>query len=104
MPETKHTPLPWRLYEGDDYISVGTTDPSDPLILDTIGQRSNDPDRPEDEQVANAEFIVRAVNSHDDLLAVCRAVLDRHSYQGTGEPWPALFEAARAAVAKAEGR
>jgi hypothetical protein len=47
----------------------------------------------------DADLLVAAA---PDLLEACRAVLDRHNYQGTGEPWPRLFEIVRAAVKKAE--
>lgn len=43
------------------------------------------------------------VESRAELLAACEAALDRHNYQGTGEPWPSLFETLRAAVEKARG-
>ena len=53
--------------------------------------------RPREEQMANARLIAAAPK----LLAACQAVLDRHNYQGTGQPWPELFRQVRAAVADA---
>jgi len=51
---------------------------------------------------ANAAFIIRACNAHEDLLEACKAVMSR--FEQTGEPWmhaPAMV-LARAAIAKAE--
>lgn len=52
---------------------------------------------PGSEQEANAEFIVRAWNSFDDLLAALQGVL-RVADRATDE-----FDAARAAIARATG-
>lgn len=55
---------------------------------------------------ADAELIVRAVNCHDDLLDVCRMVvnwLDHCCDNAIPAPgWLNIVEAARAAIAKAE--
>ena len=51
---------------------------------------------------ADAEFIVRAVNAHDDLLAILREFVG--GYGGNSYPeglWP-LADRAKAAIAKAE--
>lgn len=62
---TKHTPTPWEIEPHtmvDKEFSVG------PFTLDY-----DDVDH--DEQDANAEFMVRAVNSHDALLAAAKTVV-----------------------------
>ena len=72
--------------------------------------------------VANAAFIVRACNAHDDLLAALKGVVERIEQGGAvkregvtgaaysvwmsnfGEDWCDVFNASEAAIAKAEGR
>ena len=57
---------------------------------------------PHDVCVANAAFIVRAVNAHDDLLAACKnamEVLEPFNAEGT---WEEAIAPMRAAIAKAE--
>lgn len=72
-----HTPTPWRLATLDesdgwqdaplilqeDGCSIGEMSRGFPHVNATAGDR------------ANAEFVVRAVNSHDALLAACKAAI-----------------------------
>ena len=64
-----HTPTPWDLschtYDGQQLIDIGTKTTSIAII--TEGEESWLEDR------ANASFIVRACNAHEDLVA---ALLD----------------------------
>lgn len=75
--EIQHTPTPWKIeIEEEGYISI-------------IGSRVNQvwgnqvaltPMKKEDK--SNAEFIVRAVNSHEELLAAAKwalATMKNHS-------------------------
>lgn len=50
-----------------------------------------------DDIAANAEFVVRACNAHDDLLAACEALMNSLPYDK-----PAVAQA-KAAIAKARG-
>jgi hypothetical protein len=52
--------------------------------------------------IANAEFIVRAVNSHADLLAALKAIVAADEVKSL-DRIVAAIPAARAAIAKAEG-
>ena len=61
-----------------------------------------------DRSYANARFIVDAVNAHDDLLAALHLYLrldNDHRAGGEIDPadWAECYQAARAAIAKAEG-
>lgn len=56
---TEHTKLPWHA------ANVHIFSPKNELIASIHGSR------------ANQEFIVRACNSHDELLAACRAALSQ---------------------------
>ena len=100
----KHTPGPWRVqpYNQRDAsaicdlgwnLQVGSDAPMD----EALG---------EDETKANAAFIVRACNSHEELLAALKGLVP---YQATWSepaktPYGRAIAAANAAIAKAEGR
>lgn len=67
--ETKHTPLPWVL---DHRFAGGVLiHPDDNEFLTVAKVLGFD----NDEAKANAAFIVRAVNAHDDLIAALERLL-----------------------------
>ena len=90
----KHTPTPWELHQGEDYIVIlrgdETTDQG--IMVDNL---------------VDAAFIVQACNSHDDLLAAAELLLQQYDSSGdftmggnlTNEP----FLMFRAALARAKG-
>lgn len=91
---SKHTPTPWKVVTG----LYGTTsiwaDGEEMAIcpINYDGAR-----RPPEESTANAEFIVRAVNCHDELLAALEDILasyDANDSRGIGE----AIEESRAAI------
>lgn len=88
MSESKHTPGPWRLHaehlRGGLYHSV-----SRPGVDDTIDIHETD----------NGEADARLIAAAPDLLAFAHYVLEMDP--SSNAP---LFEQARAAIAKAEGR
>lgn len=45
--------------------------------------------------------VPKLVRAMGVLVEVCELVLNRESYQGTGEPWPWLFDEVRAALTAA---
>jgi hypothetical protein len=62
----KHTPTPWN--GSNDIWSINSTQRvAQAFGLDVI------------ERKANADFIVRAVNSHEELLAACKASLQYYA-------------------------
>ena len=69
MSNAKHTPIPWRIERQSNGLHAVCADlakrhgGSTPFSLAT------------DIRVANAEFIVRACNSHADLLEACKRVV-----------------------------
>lgn len=88
--ETKvaHTPTPWHVNGLDCIASVrGNL---------TIAAKVY---RPE----VDAEFIVRAVNAHDDLLAACKYVEQFCDDPMNREQMNTIGKRLRAAIAKAEG-
>lgn len=85
---TQHTPTPWKVHAeinvfGPDGSSVlGKTSNSDPGVIDEVK--------------ANAAFIVRAVNAHEELLAMVKILHPDHA--------PVTRCDACTLIAKAEGR
>ena len=104
---TDHTKTPWRI--------VSRTDGADIVTGDYPGGRarliascwSGGSDDADDAARANAEFILRAVNAHDDLLAALRGMVEMFEHRIYNRPGPIdaaqRWDAARAAIAKAEG-
>lgn len=52
--------------------------------------------------IVDLDVLAALLDQRDALLVACRATLDRHNYQGTGEPWSHLFDLVRAAVVQVE--
>jgi hypothetical protein len=117
--ETKHTPTPWR-WENKAGVgiqilaNIPTPTPCveytlaadeqvifvEPWIQFKLAQW-------EEMQTANAEFIVTACNSHDDLLAACESLVTACDTAPPVELMKHISmacEQARAAITKAEGR
>lgn len=65
MEKTKHTPTPWYIEEHDDYMMIyhGRSE-ADLAQVFAAGTKSGTIE----EARATADFIVRAVNSHEKLL------------------------------------
>ena len=101
-----HTPLPWFAFEGEC-----TGDPCIGCETGTIAVCEGN----EGEAEANAEFIVQAANSHDDLLEACKLLrmwlrkielADVFPDKMGGTEFSLMQECLRgadAAIAKAEG-
>jgi hypothetical protein len=105
---SKQTATPWVSYEGENFAEF------DKIIITTddrlynskvpIAEISINYSEPmEAEQKANAEFILRAVNSHDDMLAALKAVETYAPDIGVDQFRDAL-KSARAAISRAEGK
>ena len=108
----KHTPTPWGIYhEPEGQVFIGTAE-GEPWFICRIRHGCNEHGQPEGvEDKANAEFIVRAVNHHDELVAMLEEVAAELEYaaqykddylrekHGDAE----TVARARALVAKAKG-
>lgn len=84
-----HSPLPWT-HSGIHIASLS-------LGRDVLVASARYSSATFDEARANAEFIVRACNAHDDLLAACKKVVEHF-----GDPACGALFGLRAAIAKAE--
>jgi hypothetical protein len=94
----KYTPTPWKtvgetlVYGQDNYCIAATM--SDHWV-------SN---RDIDESLANAQHIVRCINSHDDLVSALKSLLlEAEAFASVIKPYQAstALEYARAALKKA---
>ena len=102
MSETKQTPTPWKL------SIFGLYADDMPERIQFVVRREEwtrvalvaAPDYLESK--ANAEFIVRACNSHDDLLAACKAMLEDLKADPRAQGYDSVA-IAEAVIAKAEG-
>jgi len=85
---TKHTPGPWIVRTSGE---VGTADEMLASVYPIEATRT-------EERRANAAFIVRACNSHDDLLAALEKIAAGDGYYGAQAR--EYKEIARSALAK----
>ena len=73
--ETKHTPTPWITETSDNKRTTYIVDSAtETYLVATLD--GNDPVRGSVTADANALFIVRACNSHDELVAALTRLLD----------------------------
>lgn len=99
----KHTPTPWKIDEALDLPLAIISDTDDGMGVAEMGERSP-------ESIANAAFIVKTCNAHDELLAACKEALELlyglssgcHTKQ-RAEEYVAGVLALKRAISKAEG-
>lgn len=102
VPTVQPSARPWRYRLGRFFTSKNWPI-MDMIFSGMLNQLS------EEEQIANAEYALRAINAHDDLLTVAKTILLRLDLeaQELGERTPFICNALRpdlrAAIAKAEG-
>lgn len=99
----KHTPGPWRALEFGETISIDQTPNGEKNSLCVSGvafinpRGNSNAGIPSAQDRANARFIVRACNSHEELLEACKLAL---LILGDTEKSSGIKQA----IAKAEGR
>ena len=92
---TEHTPTPWRIRQEKDCRQIVTGEPVPWRIAEIIKDPGAHEQFDDTEEIANAEFIVRACNSHKKLLTLVRSYV-------TTYPLSELADEAHAAIALAE--
>ena len=126
MSEAKHTPTPWGWYAEDSSIAIlcgdDGADPHEKHVLSVSPCKACQSRTAKDEQwtwgrcrspnAADAAFIVKAVNSHDEMLEALREAHDpllvaanflaKHGLMETAAFCGAAHEIVRSALAKAE--
>lgn len=103
-PEEAHTPLPWfveschaeKKHHKPCWCACITHTPGNDSMDGCVCQYGC-------VSRADAEFIVRAVNAHDDLVAACREALEYANMMPGGMHRPAFEGMLRAALQKAGG-
>lgn len=97
-----HTPLPWKAAIGPDdrFPHKGNVYGADGIIVASLAGVW----REGVESEANAEFIVRACNSHEELLAALRFVCAEIRNRSSLEHLERCANLAEEVMAKAEGR
>ncbi len=94
MSDTQHTPTPWEA----DELRIWSAAGSDPIYIASL-KFAADNDCPVQAEV-NGEFIVRACNSHDELVAALTDCIE--SLINAGRQHVHSVERARAILAKVE--
>jgi hypothetical protein len=92
-----HTPTPWKVFTTRNGYFIGIGEPTGEGITDRsfgVWRGSGA------EALANATFIVRAVNVHDDLIEALKDAADELEHSGLAHDHPSIVKA-RAAIAKA---
>ncbi len=98
-PKNGHTPKPWKANEGKGYFGLNITDNKNNTICDLF-----DSSETKEVCLANAAFIVKACNSHEELLdSLKKLVLFVEGLQAGDYKNYARVEGARQAISKAEG-
>jgi len=105
-----HTPGPWRIKYGSPTVVVPGNDTHHRRAAIAQCALSHGIGEAGIQDAANAEFIVRACNAHDDLLGALDDLLGQvmQAKEGFGiyansESMDESVNAARAAIAKAKG-
>ena len=95
MKKSEHTPTPWEqsISEPERVYESGG------ILVHANGSKY----LPDAEKVANAAFIVRAVNSHDMLVNALQKLLDCAETEKGMDFYSAHKELARKALAAAKG-
>ena len=98
---TQHTPTPWKVLQAGDPSGVPrvTSDKGGVAVICVnryMGEKG-----PSAEESANAAFIVRACNAHDELVAALRELLWTEQFDDDDPRLIAARLQSRAALAKA---
>ena len=93
MSETKHNPAPWGYWPeccrlGGMITSAGGGHVCEPTYYDSAQERTK----------ANAEHIVRCVNSHDALVAACKKIENWWRLPSAMRTIPAIEDAVSSAL------
>lgn len=98
---TKHTPTPWKR-EGFSVVSHGERESHHWFLAECRPDNGKGTVKVDNEKeaIANAEFIVRAVNSHEALLQTAKELLKAIKGEGMARNW-GMWEQA---IAQAEGK
>lgn len=117
MSKTEHTPTPWGIERTRDTMWIGPMRPDGHKVASIVFYVHRGPDYIDEHNMraeANAEFIVNAVNSHDEMLAALKDAKDTIHACDAGDPttetgWANddlldVWKACDAAISRATGQ
>ena len=90
-----HTPTPWKTMPLNPFIFSGD-EPEELAVCRT------DIKLPPERNDANAAYIVRAVNAHEELIATLKEVSKHATDLNKNDPW--IMERIYKAISRAEGK
>jgi hypothetical protein len=100
----KHSQTPWKRGTASNNIIITATTATEANGDYEIQIHGGEGDEPIEEDM---DFIIRAVNLHDDLLDVSHGVIDADRHEDrdlpTVEEWRTLVKWAKASIVKASG-
>jgi hypothetical protein len=99
---SEHTPTPWKLFHSNGTIAIKnprSRSSHNEIVFWTGFDASHYPDL----ALANARFIVNAVNAHDALLAALQKIVDTDQHPDHEDTAAELREIARNAITGAVG-
>lgn len=97
MTQANHTPLPWYSAPNDFSYTIYPVEGPKDGVMTSYGHY-----RDKENKEVDAAFIVRACNSHYELLELARQVVLCSEVEGVEIPHD-ILDGAKAAIAKAEG-
>lgn len=100
----KHTPTPY--YYEEEYGTIHGSDSFEICGINTRMSSAKGMDFCYAEQAANAEFIVRACNSHDELVEALKDAISllEDRFDGMGITQKEMFTDMKKAITKARGQ
>jgi hypothetical protein len=107
---SNHTPTPWFVGAQNDALYIidrkprPSTDDIAPNQDVCVVAKTYNQGRATGREDANAAFIVRACNAHNDLVAALKNLVAMADYFMTDAPQRIAIEEAVAAIAQAEGK
>lgn len=103
--EVSHTPTPWQLGVENEYVE-GINIWHGPVEFIANVRGTKGMGNPQEVAKANAAFIVKAVNAHEDLVGLVKELKEvvADAYAPLGETLKALVYSADKALARAEGK
>lgn len=105
--EPQHTPTPWKLASWSPTLIVSESEGRHLANMNDVEVRHRGDKEPQTGSIANAAFIVRAVNSHEELIGMLKVYRNELMAKATttGEKgYLNMYQLVDKAIAKAKGK
>lgn len=105
---SSHTPTPWMWVEGGEFSYASITGNDGTRVCHFGDNKNKDPEDSAEPEADDVDLIIRAVNSHSDLLTACEladgAFAALAEVNNLPSNWrKSVVEPLRAAISKAKG-